>query len=188
MQNLNNELAKGQAERRQFVRVNDAVGLHIERLIGLPAAGHPPLPEVASPVRKSDKYSIIGYADVRRDHPDVAQYISDLEERIRELLLDGDNVPSKPTHKVSLSVGGLQFSDKSLFVPGEVISMALTLFPSGRRIGTDAVIVSSNDADENDTGDRPSYRAEFIRMTDNDRDMIEAHVSQLLSKRKPLED
>ncbi len=184
---LNKKVAGDQAERRKSVRANDAVGLCIHRLTELPAAGQPPVTGGVSSVRKSDKYSIAGYADVRRDHPAVAQYISDLEERIRELLLDNDEALSKSTHKISLSLGGMRFSDKSLFVPGEVVSLVLTLFPSGQRIGTDAVIVSANDTDESTCHDRPSYRAEFLRMSDHDRGVIETHIDQLLTKRKLLD-
>ena len=177
-----------QTERRRFVRVQDAVGLHVQRLVDVPAAGQEAPSSPQPSVRKTDKYSMDGYATVRKDYPDVAQYISDLEERIRELLLDGDAAPAKPTHKVSLSAGGLSFSDKALFVPGEVVSVTLTLFPEAKRIGTDAVIVSANDTDELPNQNNPTYRAEFIRISDSDRQVIEEHVRQLLAKRSLLSD
>ena len=177
-----------QTERRRFVRVQDAVGLHVQRLVDVPAAGQK---EPCSPqpgVRKTDKYSMDGYAAVRKDYPEVAQYISDLEERIRELLLDSDVAPAKPTHKVSLSAGGVSFSDKALFVPGEMVSVTLTLFPAAKRIGTDAVIVSANNTDELPDQNNPTYSAEFIRFSDSDRQVIEEHVTQLLAKRSLLSD
>ncbi|MFK7995451.1 MAG: PilZ domain-containing protein [Granulosicoccus sp.] len=183
MQDVKDKPSGHEAERRKFVRVQDALGLHVQRLVELPAAGQSGVLPTPSSVRKIDKYAIRGYADVRRDFPEVADYIGDLEERIRELLLDGDIASSKPTHKVSLSAGGLSFSDKTLFVPGEMISVTLTLFPTGRRIGTDAIIVSANMSDEVTTQDNPSYRAEFVRISDNDRSVIEKHVQQLLTKR-----
>ncbi|MFK7860161.1 MAG: hypothetical protein AB8B64_15140 [Granulosicoccus sp.] len=183
MQDVTEKLPEGQPERRRYVRVQDALGLHIQRLVELPAAGQAEQTQLSSSVRKVDKYAIKGYADVRRDFPHVAQYIGDLEERIRELLLDGDVAPEQPTHKVSLSAGGLSFADKSLYVPGEVISITLTLFPTGRRIGTDAIIVSANLSDEVMSQDNPTYSAEFIRISDNDRRVIETHVDRLLTKR-----
>lgn len=187
MQDINKQDSEAREERRHFVRVQDAVGLQLQKLVERPAAGQPNAVVVPPKVRKRDKYAIEGYADVRRDFPAVATYITDLEERIRELLLDGDVAQSKPTHKVSLSAGGLSFSDKNLYVPGEHISMTLTLFPTGRRIGTDAIVVSANDSDEVLSQDNPTYRAQFIRMSDADRLVIEAHVEQLLSKRKNLD-
>ncbi len=175
-------------DRRRFVRVQDALGLHVQRLVELPAAGQPFSEVERSQVRKRDKYSIPGYAEVRRDFPQVAQYITDLEERIRELLLDGEPVPAKPTHKVSLSAGGVRFSAKQLFVPGEVVSMTLTLFPSGKRIGSDAIIIAANEADEVMHEDDPTYHSEFIRISDGDRAVIEEQVKRLLSKRTLLEE
>ncbi len=175
-------------DRRRFVRVQDALGLHVQRLVELPAAGQPFSVSERTQVRKRDKYAIPGYAEVRRDFPQVAQYITDLEERIRELLLDGEPVPAKPTHKVSLSAGGVCFSAQQLYVPGEVVSMTLTLFPSGRRIGTDAIIVAANEADEVMHKDHPTYHSEFIRISDADRAAIVEQVTRLLSKRALLED
>jgi len=176
-----------ESERRRYVRVQDAVGLRVQRLVELPAAGHAELTTTASSVRKVDKYAINGYAEVRRDYPEVSRYITDLEERIRELLLDGDEPASKPTHKVSLSAGGLCFSDKMLLVPGETVSITLTLFPTGRRIGIDAVVVTANVSDEVLMQDNPTYRLEFIRISDGDRGVIETHVDQLLTKRPCLD-
>ena len=147
MENVVNNLPDGQVERRRYGRVQDALGLHLQRLVDLPAAGQRAQAQAPSGVRKLDKYSIDGYAQVRKDYPVVIQYIDDLEERIRQLLLDSDTADTKPTHKVSLSAGGIYFSDRALFQPGEVISVTLTLFPSGQRIGSDAVIVSANDSD-----------------------------------------
>lgn len=177
-----------QSERRRYVRVQDAVGLHIQQLSDMPAAGQviPPLERAA--VRKRDKYDIDGYAAVRRDHPAVAIYIDDLEERIRQLLLDGDEVAVTPTHKVSLSAGGIHFTDKNLLRPGEMIGITLTLFPSGHRIGTDARILSGNDAPEVGRRDEPSYRAVFVRMSDADRQVVDEHVKRLLEKRTLLQD
>jgi hypothetical protein len=175
-------------ERRHHVRVQDAVGLHVQRLTDLPAAGQVTADPVVPSVRKHDKYAIEGYAVVRREYPAVAAYIDDLEERIRELLLDDDVPPMKPSHKVSLSAGGIYFADKVLLHPGEMVGMTLTLFPSGRRVGTDAQIISANDAPEVARRDEPSYRAVFIRMSDADRQALEEHVSHLLDKRVQLQD
>ena len=163
------------------------MGLYIQRLVELPAAGQVQSPQNSTQKRNMDKYAIPGYADVRKHYPEVTRYITDLEERIRELLLDTVEMTLKPTHKVSLSAGGLSFSDKALFVPGELISATITLFPSGERIGTDAVIVDANEEDAPDK-DKPRYRASFVRISDHTRRILEDHVSQLLAKRELLSD
>lgn len=171
-----------QTDRREYTRVQDAVGLTIQKLADMPAAGIVIPPEPTQKVRKSDKYDIEGYGAVRRDFPAVASYIDALEERIRQLLLDGDSTLDKPTHKVSLSAGGLHFADTILLRPGELIGLTITLFPSGRRISTDARILDGNEAPEVAKRDEPSYRALFIRMSDADRQAIEAHVQRILEK------
>ena len=171
-------------ERREHIRVQDAVGLTIQKLTDMPAAGAATVAaaQPSQKVRKSDKYDIDGYASVRRDFPAVATYIDALEERIRQLLLDGDSTQNKPTHKVNLSAGGLHFADSLLLHPGELIGLTITLFPSGRRISTDARILDGNEAPEVAKRDEPSYRALFIRMSDVDREAIEAHVQRILEK------
>lgn len=176
------------SERRTHERVQDAVALHIERLTDLPAAGQSVPAPVRPSVRKRDKYDIKGYGVVRSDYPEVADYIDALEERIRELLLGGETAPVKPTHKVSLSAGGLRFSDSMLLQPGEMVGLTLTLFPSGQRIGTDALILSGNDAPEVARSDSPTYRARFVRMSDADRQSVTDHVHRLLGKRVSLQD
>jgi len=171
-----------QPDRRDYTRVQDAVGLTIQKLTDMPAAGTVVSASAPKKVRKSDKYDIEGYAAVRRDYPAVASYIDDLEERIRQLLLNGDTTTDKPTHKISLSAGGVRFSDPTLFRPGELIGLTITLFPSGRRIGADARILDGNEAPEVAKRDEPSYRAIFVRISDSDRQAIEAHVKQILEK------
>jgi hypothetical protein len=169
-------------DRREFSRVQDAVGLTIQKLADMPAAGIRASVHTPQKIRKSDKYDIEGYATVRRDFPEVATYITALEERIRQLLLDDDSTQDEPTHKVSLSAGGVHFSDTLLLRPGELIGLTITLFPSGRRISTDARILDGNEAPEVAKRDEPSYRALFVRMSDADRLAIEAHVQRILEK------
>jgi len=182
------ENVQNRVERRRHVRAQDAVGLHVQRLEDMPAAGQLNSAPEQPTVRKRDKYEIKGYANVCRDFPAVATYIDDLEERIRQLLLDGDEAPAKPTHKVSLSAGGIYFTDKTLMHPGEMVGITLTLFPSGRRIGTDARIIGGSETPEIAKGDEPSYRAVFVRMSDADRTAVDEHVSKLLGKRAILQD
>jgi len=54
-----------QSDRRQYVRVHDAVGLEIQKLNEMPAAGQVVTPKPRKTVRKNDKYEIEGYATVR---------------------------------------------------------------------------------------------------------------------------
>lgn len=172
-------------ERRDYERVQDAVGLQIELLLELPAAGEVQ-PRVATEervqIRVKNKYDIKGYGDVKRDHPAVAKYIDDLEERIRTLLLRGDTPAEIPSHKVSLSGSGMAFADDLVLQPGDMIGVKLTLFPGLSRISCDATIISVGDAQEVGVGDRHTYRAIFNRITDQDRQLIDTHVKRVRSR------
>ena len=59
----------------------------------------------------------------------------------------------------------------------------MTLFPSGRRIGTDARVVSANDDEQVSSAGVFSYRLDFVRMTDADRAIIDEHVRSLIRAR-----
>jgi len=168
-------------ERRDFDRVQDAVGLQIQRLHELPAAGEVSRKQTpAGKVRRANKYDISGYADVKRDYPAVAHYLEELEERIRQLLLDGAIPSESPTHKVSLSASGMAFADDALMYPGEQIGITITLFPSLRRVACDARVISAGDAPEIADGDKHTYRLSFVRITDADQQALELHVRGLL--------
>ena len=177
-------------DRRSHPRVRDAIGLVVRPLMSLPAAGEngdktgagvSVSPQGSrSKVRKNNKYDISGYAEVKSQYPEVAQYISDLEERIRTLLLQGDSPSENPTHITSLSAGGIAFAEDILLQVDEQVSLQITLFPSLQRISCDATIVSVGDAPEIGFGDRHTYRASFTRIADEDKAIIEAHVSKLL--------
>lgn len=172
-------------ERRDQPRVQDAVGLELQRLEDMPAAGDSLSGQDGDSMNcHADKYSIDGYAEVRRNHPEVIAYIDELEERIRQLLLDGDAQIHRATHKVSLSAGGLSFADDRLLHPGEIVGLKITLFPSGKRIGTDARVLSANDAPEIADGDKLTYHLSFVRFSDADRRVLEEHV-QLLQRGMP---
>lgn len=176
----NENLKNPQKERRSHERVQDAIGLQIERLHEMPAAGEPASrPSTDTNIRRANKYDIPGYADVKRDYPAVASYVQELEERIRQLQLDGVKPAEAPTHKVSLSASGVAFADDQLLYPGELVGITLTLFPSLRRIGCDARVVSTGDAPEIANGEKHTYRMTFVRITDEDRAMINEHVKGL---------
>jgi len=167
--------------RRGHDRVQDAVGLKIQRLHEIPAAGEARTRQATTvKVRRANKYDISGYAEVKRDYPAVAEYVKELEERIRQLLLDGATPSATPSHKVSLSASGLAFSDDTLMYPGEQVGLTITLFPSMKQVACDARIVSAGDAPEIANGDKHTYRLTFVRITDDDKAILDAHVQNLL--------
>ncbi len=169
-------------ERREFDRVQDAVALRISRLHELPAAGEPHIVQNTDlAVRRTNKYDIDGYAEVKRDYPEVANYVDELEERIRDFLLDVAEPTSAPTHKVSLSASGMAFADDMLLYPGEVIGINLTLFPSEKHLSCDARVLSAGDAPEVANGEKHTYRIQFVRIDEADKASINDHVRGLLN-------
>ncbi len=169
-------------ERRSHQRVQDAIGLRITRLHEMAAAGESDIHRhgvIGARVRRANKYDIEGYAEVKRDFPEVARYVEELEERIRQLQLDGISESEAPTHKVSLSAGGLAFADATLLYPGELIGVTMTLFPSMKRVGCDARVVSAGDAPEIANGEKHTYRITYVRISEADQELIEQHVRGL---------
>lgn len=173
-------------ERRQHARVHDAVGLQIHKLADRQTAGGtgaaPAATAEGSRRRQPNKYDIPGYADVRRDHPAVADYIAGLEERIRQLLLDGDPGRETPNRKVSLSKDGLVFADDALLQSGELLGITLTLFPQLDHIACDCQIEPLSGERDLATGGRHTYRVRFLRMSDHDRQLLENHIDRLLAR------
>jgi len=128
----------------------------------------------------ADHNDIDGYAAVKRDYPAVAHYVEELEERIRQLLLDGVFPSESPTHKVSLSAGGgMAFADNLLMYPGEQVGLTITLFPSLQRVACDARVISAGDAQEIANGEKHTYRLSFVRITDADKQTLDRHVQGL---------
>jgi len=177
-------------ERRDYIRVRDAVGLVVRPLKSLPAAGDTDYSASGRPrgnastdrtkVRKNNKYDIPGYAAVKSDYPAVADYISSLEERIRTLLVSSDSPSEAPSHIVSLSAGGVAFAEDQHLEVDEPVTLEITLFPGLERISCDARIVTVGDAQEVGVGEKHTYRAVYTRISDDDQATLDAHVEKLL--------
>ena len=175
-------------ERRAQRRVRDAIGLLISvvSVVETGASGAAEggnKPSKAAPhrtrVRKQNKYEIAGYAQVKANYPEVANYIAELEERIRTLLLQGDHSPERPSHKVSLSASGLAFADDRIMQTGDTLELNLTLFPQLQKINCRGRIVSVGDASEVSEGAKRTYRVEFTDLSADDASCIDKHVKSL---------
>ena len=175
-------------EKRASQRVRDAIGLELS-VVSTPAGpdltpDSKPVLSVASGqprqrIRKYNKYAIKGYADVKRDQPAVADYIDELEERIRTLLLQGDRTSEHPTHKVSLSASGLAFAENEVFEVDAILSLRMTLFPSLAHIECLGRIISAGDAPEVGQSSKHTYRLTFIDISAEDQDVVDKHVQVL---------
>jgi len=186
---MNQEFEHGKSpERRSAFRVLDAVGLEFVKLTadGVPDAEADSAP-VADPgsmrVRVENKYDIEGFADVRRDYPAVAEYITSLEERIRTLLLDGEKTALRPTHRVSLSSSGMAFgmafADQHVLQTGDVLQLQITLFPQVHTLVCEGTVVDVGVDTVVASGELHTYRIAFSKLSSEDREVIENHVETL---------
>lgn len=164
-------------ERRSFPRVKDAIGLEFRVITEKPIPGEPVEFERRAKVRVANKYDIEGYAEIKRSYPAVADYIDRLEERIRQLLLNGGQTAEQPTHTVSLSACGIAFADDRLLLKGQLIRMQLTLFPDVTRITCDGILIDVEDGEELQSGSQHFYRVRFDGLASDTRAKIEAHVN-----------
>ena len=169
-------------ERRAHGRVRDAIGLEFTLLEADAAVNGTRSSTGATErvrVRKQNKYEIAGYAQVKANYPEVANYIAELEERIRTLLLQGDLSAERPSHKVSLSASGLAFADDRMMQAGDTLEMKLTLFPQLDRINCRAKIISVGDAAEVGDGNKHTYRVDFTEIAQTDMSLLQKHVNSL---------
>lgn len=180
----------GVTERRGRDRINDAVGLVVIEVDADGRGGSPAnlqssvnsLFSNVTPVKQLDKYDLAGFAEVKANYPEVADYISSLEEALRTARLNGDLPDICPTHKVSLSSSGLAFADNRLFDSSKTLRLSLLLSPEKVEIHCLARIVSINDAPEVGEGDKHTYRVEFTEIADRDRALIDKHVQGILQE------
>jgi len=173
------ELLQFPLERRTSVRVQDAVILDFLPLPGDTTEALWPVAATLALGRVDDKYSIDGFAEVRRDFPAVSDYIDSLEESVRRLRVDQQEALTQPTHRVSLSVTGIAFADQRLLQPGDEIRLRLTLFPQLTAIECHGTVISVGVETELANGEQHTYRVTFTNLSTADRDLVDAHVTGL---------
>lgn len=93
-----------------------------------------------------------------------------------------DSAPDTPTHKVSLSLSGLAFSDKGFYTAGAELDAILVLYPSKEKIVSKIKIISVGDAPEVANGDWPTYRAIFSELPEGQASLLSDHIDSLLCK------
>lgn len=166
-------------ERREFVRVQDAIGLEFVSVSDESDETEQTSEVKSTDTRVANKYDIEGYGDVKHDFPAVADYIATLEERIRHLRLGQEETPAVPTHRVSLSVSGIAFADKRVLQPGTVLKMTLTLFPSGNIVECSGTVLNVGVESELASGDLHTYRISFNDLGRENAAIIHEHVREL---------
>ncbi len=175
-------------ERRGRDRATDAVGLIVTKVNPRlqPESAESSSPDqypssfYNNPVKQLDKYDLAGYSDVKARYPEVAEYISSLEEALRVASVARQMPQTRPTHKVSLSASGLAFADNRLYKVTSNLRLSIQLFPINVQINCLGRIISVNDAPEVGEGDKHTYRVIFTEIAENDRALIDQHVQTIL--------
>lgn len=188
-------------ERRTRERVIDAVGLEIwpvdaggqsaEESDGRSADPAVGLQRGAVPVINLRKYDIPGYPAVQQHYPAVADYIGELEALVLKFVQEpaaetgGRSSHSRPNRKISLSASGLAFGHTLLLQPGDLVWVALTLFPENIEIRCQAEINGIGDAGKLAAANEHTYRAVFRGLTIHQELAIERHIQKLLKATRP---
>lgn len=177
-------------ERRRYYRIDDDVALRYQII-----------PEATLPDALSHFDS--GYADkwtlasefaytttqmkqtlekVRRETPEVAKYLEELNEKvdtlIRLLATSDSNIPNCPTERVSLSASGLAFDSQAQIPAGSTLEIKLLIFPSFVCFLSLARVVRCSREDDKNREFPYRIAVDFTHIREEAREMLIKHVLQ----------
>lgn len=180
--NTPNEPAEQSLERRDYFRIEDRIGLEIQKLS--------PMDDPDEKAFGDDHLESLK-AEFRRLDQDVRAQLASLAERDRQLTgliksLNGkldtlarimafEQNPLQPEdwQEVTLSEGGLAFSTTSpAFKTGDLLSVRMTLPPELFQPRAVAEIINTHPDDTGST----RIHSQFIKIDDSDRQQIARHV------------
>jgi len=175
-----------ESEQREFFRINDMVALHAESLSNEDIDKRDELYEIrwrdtgfTSETTFNREERLPALTKIEQKHPEVANYISYLEDEIEKinlrLISDDESLAKKPTHQVNLSAGGLRFMSDTEFPQGSSIELTLRLFPSQTIIFVYARVVRCEAAD---TGENKNWAiaTEFTHFHEVDEEALIKHI------------
>ena len=185
-----NQAALDDAERRRYFRIDDEVALKLRALNDEQLAqavshlhiGYPDKIQLASSFATTSAQMKHSLERVRRDVPDIANYLEALNEKLDtlvQLLAASDNeMADHPTHNVNLSASGISFQSDESLVMGTHAEIKLLMFPSYVCILAygDIVYCSKSKAGPKD-GQRYDIGIDFTHIRENDRELIIKHVT-----------
>jgi len=169
--------------KRSYFRVNDSVALVVRLLDDDERAQANTLFEekrrdfsiVKEFLLAREKY-LPKLIRIRRRDPDIAEYISYLEDKIQKLAaaMGREQALKKavPTHHVNLSASGIRFvSDVPLDI-GEKVELTITLFPSGVPILVFGDVIRADEVSARSW----SYAVRFSHIHDDDMEVLIKHI------------
>lgn len=179
-------------ERRRFYRLEDDIALKFRVLEGreVDASMQRVLGEAEDTIALAGKLAATsdemrrGLDAVKRDLPDVANYLEGLNKKLdvlsRLIIARDSGLPSHPTHSVDLSASGMSFSTDSPVPVGSLLELQFAIFPSNACIMTVGAVVTCNEIPTDESPYRLGVDFSYIR--DDDQELLVKHVVQKQSR------
>lgn len=130
-------------------------------------------------------------ANIRKQHSDIAQYLTLLDKKIEAVAqiagamsMGGDMAPNT---RVNISVGGLAFSQDSPLVTGQRLAMRIVLFPSHLCIQPKGRVVYSREQPQADRQHRHRIGVEFEPLSEQEQDQLIRHLLEKQSAQRRRE-
>ena len=169
------------SERRRFFRIDDQVSLTFEpididnqssQLANLDEQKH--MFTLMAELQKVDSELSAVYYRLKQKSHDLANYLDGLNKKIHTLgsiiLTSHTDIPSKPTHDVNVSAGGIAFAHPAPLEVGQEVLLKVVFYPSFYGLFTKAIVADCRQA----MGDKGEYEIglEYIEMDEADRDVL----------------
>ncbi len=173
------------SNKRSFFRVNDSVALAIKPLPGKTTADINALYEerrrdfgIVNEFLLARERYLPKLLRIRRRDPEIAEYISYLEDKIQKLAASmgrkKEMRKAKPTHHVNLSASGIRFESDIPLETGAKVELTITLFPSGSPILVFGEVIRA--VPDTHHGASWSYVVNFSHIHDEDMELLIKHV------------
>ena len=173
-------------EQREFFRINDMIALQAKLLDNDDVNKRDELYETrwrdigySSEISYKREEHLPTFTQIERKYPQVATYLSYLEEEIEKLSLrlatHSDALADTPTHQVNLSASGLRFMSDTEFTPGSSIELTLRLFPSRTIVFVYAQVLRCDTTDKS-ADKRWAIATEFTHVHEADQEALIKHI------------
>ncbi len=137
-----------QSERRDSFRIDDKIYLYIlndgieeRRAVDEKIGAH------LETLRELNQLSNPLLAEIRKSHPDIAQYLTLIDKKINSLTrivsMDQAGGDIEPNMWVNISASGISFNSYTAYCQERVLSLRMVLFPACATIGCKARVVYS---------------------------------------------
>lgn len=161
-----------QVERRDAFRIDDKIYLHIitdgieeKRVVDEKLSTH------LTTLRELNFQSNHLLAGIRKNHPDISQYLALLDKKINILtrIVSMEQVGSdiEPNILVNISSSGLSFNSDTAYSKGRVLSLHMVLFPAYVNISCRARVIYCQAE-----GEGVRVALDFIDLDSSEREML----------------